>query len=98
MVGVDYVSRAVERARAAAGAAGANVRFAVADVTRLQEVELGRPFDVVYDVKCFHGLPESSRPAYVEGVRRSCRPGGLYLYIPPLTRQPVRLAAQPLTG
>ena len=79
VVGVDFVPRAVAQARAAAAAAGAHARFAVGDVTRLEDLDLGGTFDVVYDVKCLHGLPESSRPAYLVGVRRHCRPGGLYL-------------------
>ncbi len=79
VVGVDFVARAVERARARAAAAGVNARFVVGDVTRLRDLDLGGTFDVVYDVKCFHGLPESSRPSYLEAVSQSCRPGGLYL-------------------
>lgn len=78
VVGVDFVRRAVDQARAGAAAVGANARFLVGDVTRLLDLDLGT-FDVVYDVKCLHALPEAARPAYLEAVRRSCRPGGLYL-------------------
>lgn len=79
VVGVDFVDVAVERARAAALAARVNARFLTGDVTRLGELDLAGEFDVVYDVKCFHGLPESARQSYRDGVRRSCRHGGLYL-------------------
>ena len=76
---VDYVDRAIEESRARAKAAGAKIKFLVADVTRLTEVLIGDGFDLVYDNKCFHGLPEASRGAYVNGVANACHAGATYL-------------------
>jgi SAM-dependent methyltransferase len=79
VTGVDYVTKAIEEAKARADAAGVEVRLVVGDVTRLAELELGGPFDLVYDNKCFHGLPADKRPRYVEGVARGCQRGARYL-------------------
>ena len=79
VVGVDFVPQAVEQARERAAAAGVDACFLVGDVTRLRQLDLGGPFDLVYDSKCFHGLPAASRQPYLEGVAEVCRPGGLYL-------------------
>ena len=79
VVGVDFVPRAVEQARTRSREAGVDVRFLVGDVTELEALDLGAPFDLVYDNKCFHGLPDAARLRYAEGVSAVCRPGGLYL-------------------
>jgi SAM-dependent methyltransferase len=76
---VDYVPKAIEEARSRARGAGVEVRFLAGDVTRLEDLQLGAPFDVVYDNKCFHGLSPAARQRYVSGVAGACRPGGIYL-------------------
>lgn len=76
---VDYVPRAIDRARARAEDSGASVRFLVGDVTRLGELRLGVSFDLVYDNKCFHGLPAVRRAEYVAAVGEACSPGGKFL-------------------
>lgn len=76
---VDYVPRAIDRARARAEEASASVRFLVGDVTRLGDLGLDASFDLVYDNKCFHGLPAIARPAYVAAVARACSPGGTFV-------------------
>jgi SAM-dependent methyltransferase len=87
VTGLDYVARAVEEAGRRAAAAAVQVRFLVADVTALADLELGGPFDLVYDNKCFHGLPRDSRRGYAEGIARVCRPAACYLLfaLPPHT-------------
>jgi SAM-dependent methyltransferase len=79
VIGLDFVRKAVEESNVRAETAGVEVRFVVADVTRLGDLELGEPFDLIYDNKCFHGLPPESRQAYAEGVAQGCRVGGSYL-------------------
>lgn len=76
---VDYVPIAIDRARARAEASGASVRFVVGDVTRLSELGVGASFELVYDNKCFHGLPAAGRPAYVAAVAEACSSGGTLL-------------------
>jgi SAM-dependent methyltransferase len=79
VVGVDFVGRAIARARRRAREAGVTGRcsFFVADVTRLDFLE--GPFDLALDIGCLHSLPVTSRGAYARGVARVVRPGGAYL-------------------
>src|SRR5262245_31899876 len=50
--GVDFSPIAIEKARARVAADDAKPEFLVADVTRLDVLE--GPFDVSFDVGCFH--------------------------------------------
>jgi SAM-dependent methyltransferase len=79
VTGVDIVSEAVALARRNAHAAGVNVRFVEGDATRLQELGLGEPFDLIVDFGCMHTLPPDLRPAYVHGVSAMAAPGATLL-------------------
>ncbi len=57
LTGVDIVPEAVALARRNAAAAGVNVRFVEGDATRLQDLGLGEPFDLIVDFGCMHTLP-----------------------------------------
>lgn len=76
---VDYVPAAIDQACSRAEEQGAMVRFLIGDVTRLDELPLGDPFDVVYDNKCFHGLPAAARPLYSAAIPKACRAGATFL-------------------
>ena len=78
VVGIDFVDRALSKARERAISASVNVTFKVGDVTRLPELALGA-FDLVLDVGCLHSLPSSERGAFVRGVSEACRRGGLFV-------------------
>lgn len=79
VVGVDFAAPAVEQARRRAHDAGVDADFVVGDVTRLGGIELGPAFQLVLDMKCFHGVPASLHTAYAAGVAGICQPGGTYL-------------------
>ena len=53
--------------------------FAEGDVTRLAELQIDGPFDLILDIGCFHGLPVRRRDAYVREVARVASPGGRML-------------------
>src|SRR5262245_49620915 len=57
VTGVDIVPEAVALARRNAHAAGVTVRFVEGDATRLQELGLGEPFELIVDFGCMHTLP-----------------------------------------
>jgi len=78
-VGVDFVGRAIAKARRRAREARLVDRcsFFVADVTRLDFVS--GPFDLALDIGCLHSLPVRDRAAYATGLSRLVRPGGTYL-------------------
>lgn len=77
--GVDFVPRAIRRARARVEAAGVPVAFLVGDVTQLHKLPIEPGFDLLFDQGCFHSLPESSQPAYVRQITRLARSGATTL-------------------
>jgi SAM-dependent methyltransferase len=76
-VGVDFVGKAIATAKRKAQAAGVSARFHQGDVTKLDFLD--PPFDLILDIGCFHSLPVERRPAYISGLARLLRPGGLFL-------------------
>lgn len=75
---LDFVPKAIERARAKAQAAGVTVDFRVHDALKLGE--LGETYDTVLDSAMFHGFSDEDRVTLIEGLRRVLRPGGT-LYV-----------------
>jgi hypothetical protein len=69
----------VALARRNAAAAGVNIRFVEGDATRLQDLGLGGPFDLLVDFGCMHTLPPDRRTANVHGVSAIVRPGATFL-------------------
>jgi SAM-dependent methyltransferase len=68
VTGVDYVARAVEKARAKTAAAGVDVTVRQADATRLRAGDIGTGFDLIVDNGCLHGMNDDDRDAYVREV------------------------------
>ncbi len=76
-VGVDFVGKAVRKARQKARQAGIQANFYTDDVTHLDHIE--GSFDLILDMGCFHSLPPDDRPAYITNVERLLAPQGTYL-------------------
>jgi SAM-dependent methyltransferase len=76
-VGVDFVGKAVRKARQKARQAGTQASFFTDDVTQLYQIE--GHFDLILDMGCFHSLPPNDRLAYIENVERLLAPRGTYL-------------------
>jgi SAM-dependent methyltransferase len=81
VVGVDYVEKAVDKARAKAAARGVDVRFEQADVTRLCEENIGSNFALIVDNGCLHGMNDEDRHDYVREVTAAASPGGRLLLV-----------------
>jgi SAM-dependent methyltransferase len=81
VTGVDYVQKAVDKARAKAGAKGVDVRFEQADVTRLCEEGIGTDFSLIVDNGCLHGMNDEDRHDYVREVTAVASPGGRLLLV-----------------
>jgi SAM-dependent methyltransferase len=79
--GVDFIGRAIRRARRKARRAGVapRTRFIRGDLTRLSPSDLGDSFDLAVDIGCCHALPLSGRAHYARSVRSLVRPGGLFM-------------------
>ncbi len=90
---LDFSPAAIEKARASVRHDRAKPEFMVGDVTRLDL--LNGPFDISFDVGCFHCLDEQGRRAYVSGVARLLRPGGTHL-VWALDAPPSDLALSPV--
>lgn len=75
VTGVDYVGRAIAAAKLKAPGA----KLLVGDVTRLGDLGVHGPFDLILDLGCFHSLPDARRDAYVSEVARVARPGATVL-------------------
>lgn len=73
-VGVDFSALAIESARRKADST-ADAAFIEGDVTRLHELGVVGPFDLVLDIGCFHSVPMRRRDDYVRGVAAVARPG-----------------------
>jgi SAM-dependent methyltransferase len=76
VTGVDFVNRAIQRARMKTEAAGVSVRYIRADVTQLGAYGVGTGFHLVSDSGCMHGLSGEGRDAYVKELSAIVVSGG----------------------
>ncbi len=81
VTGVDFVSKALERARAKAAAGQVAVDFREADVTRLRSVGVDGSFGLLVDSGCLHGMSDDDRHAYVREVTAVAAPDARLLVI-----------------
>ncbi len=75
--GVDFSPVAIAKARERVDHDAVRPEFLVGDVTHLDT--LSGPFDVSFDVGCFHCLDPQGQRAYVSEVFRILKPGGTHL-------------------
>jgi SAM-dependent methyltransferase len=66
VTGVDFVPRALDRARAKA--ANLSINFVRADVTQLSQAGIGTDFQLIVDNGCLHNMSDDDRDAYVREV------------------------------
>jgi SAM-dependent methyltransferase len=81
VTGVDFVAKAVEKARAKADANKLAVNFARADVTRLSSEGVGTNFGLIVDNGCLHGMSPEDRNTYVREVTAVAAPGARLLLV-----------------
>jgi cyclopropane fatty-acyl-phospholipid synthase-like methyltransferase len=81
VVGIDYVARPIRQARrkASRSGVGERTRFLVADVTRLDSLELDGPFDLALDIGCGHILTGEQQAAYATQLAGLMCPGGIFM-------------------
>ena len=75
VTGVDFVPQAINAAKRKAPGA----KLLVGDVTKLREVGVSGPFDLMLDLGCFHAIPDARRAAYVGEVGQLASPGASLL-------------------
>jgi len=86
-VGVDFVPDAISAAEKRVAESAAAPRFVVGDVTRLRDVGVEGPFDLLLDSGCYHGVPAGRRSAYAAEVAAVARPGADF-YLAGITQPP----------
>ena len=75
VTGVDFVAQALNKAKLKAPGA----RLIVGDVTKLADLGVSGPFDLLLDLGCFHSIAEPRRAAYVSEASRVAAPGATFL-------------------
>ena len=74
---MDFAPRAIKLAKQKAHRAGIQAELLVRDATKLQGIN--GPFDLAFDLGCFHGIPQKGRGEYLEQIHRVLAPGGFWL-------------------
>lgn len=77
VTGVDFAPRAIKIARQKVEDAGVQAELYVKDATRLQGIE--GPFDLAFDLGCFHGIPTDVHKHYLEQLQHILARGGFWL-------------------
>lgn len=77
--GVDFVPRAIGMARRKAEEARVSPQFVSGDVTRLGSLGIGDGYGLLFDLGCFHSIPDAQRDGYVRGATHAAAPGAMLL-------------------
>lgn len=81
VTGVDFIPKALDKARTKAAAKGTEVDFVHADVTRLSSEGVGTGFGLIVDNGCLHGMSDEDRDAYVREVTAVAAPDARLLIV-----------------
>jgi SAM-dependent methyltransferase len=81
VTGVDFVPKALDKARAKARAAGVPVDFIHADITHLSQAGLDTTFQLIVDNGCLHGMSDGDRDLYVQEITAAAAPGARLLIV-----------------
>jgi SAM-dependent methyltransferase len=76
---VDFMPKPVRTARRKAAEARVEARLLVGDVTKLDQLNIGDGYSLVFDLGCFHSIPEAGRDGYARGVTAAAAPGATFL-------------------
>jgi SAM-dependent methyltransferase len=79
VTGVDFVPKALDKARAKA--ANLPINFVHADVTRLSQAGIGAGFGLIVDNGCLHNMSDGDRDAYVREVSAVAAPDARLLIV-----------------
>ena len=77
VIGIDFIGKAIRKARSKARQQGLKIDFFVGDVTHLEKID--GAFDLILDIGCFHNLPHAGKVKYVQNLERFLAPKGTFL-------------------
>lgn len=78
---VDYVAKALDKARSKAAASDVSVNFVGADITHLSQAGIGADFQLIVDNGCLHNMSDVDRDAYVREVSAVAAPEAQLLVV-----------------
>jgi SAM-dependent methyltransferase len=78
---VDFVEKALDRAKQRAAEEGVEARFVKADVGQLGQLGLEPGYTLLYDFGCIHGLPDDARRGAAAGLTELAAPGATLLML-----------------
>ncbi len=77
VTGVDFAPRAITLAKRKLKKEGVQAQLSINDATKLNGIS--GPFDLVFDLGCFHGIPLQEQPKYLGQLERVLAPNGFWL-------------------
>ena len=81
VTGIDFVPKAIEKARSKAQSQSVSVDFRHADATKLTSEGVGRDFALIIDNGCLHGMSDDDRENYVREVTAVAAPDARLLLV-----------------
>src|ERR1700739_3391478 len=81
VTGVDFVPKALDKARAKARAARVPVRFIHAAATHPSRAGVDSKFQLIVDNGCLHGMSDGDRDLYVQEITAAAAPGARLLIV-----------------
>jgi ubiquinone/menaquinone biosynthesis C-methylase UbiE len=90
VTGIDIVDKALRRGRERATQAGVEMRLVPADVTKLEDADVGTGFRLVLDSGTFHDFDEAQQRAMGRGITAVAHPdASVLLLVWPKRRRPL---------
>ena len=77
VTGVDFAPKAISLAKRKLKDAGLQAELKVADATKLDGIS--GPFDLAFDLGCFHSIPRNLQPKYLDQLEHILAPKGFFL-------------------
>ena len=77
VTGVDFAPRAISLAKRKIRKAGVAAELFVSDATTLRGIS--GPFDLAFDLGCFHSIPHNLQANYLDQLERILAPKGFWL-------------------
>lgn len=81
VTGIDFVPKALDKARSKARATNLSINFVQADVTYLSQAGIGADFPLIFDSGCLHNMSDDDRDAYVREVSAVAAPDARLLIL-----------------
>ncbi len=90
VTGIDIVDKALRRGRERATEAGVDMKLVEADVTKLEDADVGTDFRLVLDSGTFHDFDENQQRAMGRGINAIAAPDAtVLLLVWPKRRRPL---------